>query len=609
MGIPYAKPPINELRFQSPQPIDPFFQDSIYNATSLPNSCPQPIDNFFGANFKGTQQWNANTDISEDCLYLNIWSPFPRNENEKLPVMIWIYGGSYTSGSATLKLYDGKILASRFHILVASMNYRMGSLGFLFTNDPIQNPGNAGLLDQLLAIKWLKRNIEHFGGDPERITLVGESAGASSIVYHLLSPSSAPYFNRVILQSGAAGNPWGLIERSEAIQRAFRLGQALGCDHDTYYLNETKTPLKSFEENEFLYRIDGPIKYESMQLDASRKLLKCLQSHNFENILNKEPAVTSNAMDFPFAPVIDGDFVKAHPQYLLNMGLFKKASVLLGSNLHEGTAFLVYYLDKIFTPLRENVTVSNEELIWAINRIYYKFNHIARNSVAQHYKDWDRPESLFENEGSDHNINKIDDMAGDYWFTCHVNELADQYSKGGQSVYMYQFSHRSSLNPWPKWMGVMHGDEIAYMLGEPLKIGSRYTDHEKDLSLNMMRFWTNFIKHGDPNKNGEYDWTGIRWPEYSYKSKDCLDLNIKMNRYDFNITKAPRLKHCAFQTFLSKLQKDTELLKLESSCPVSPIPKKSYAIRLNDPTNTNINTFNLITVIYIVLNHIFVHHI
>ena len=147
LGIPFAKAPIGHLRFRHPEPIDKW--TGFYNATQLPNSCYQLPDEAFG-NFRGSTMWNPNTRVSEDCLYLNVWVPKLQPKLKKAAVLAWIYGGGFWSGTTTLNVYDGKVLASENNVIVVSIAYRVGALGFLSLGSP-DAPGNAGLFDQLMG--------------------------------------------------------------------------------------------------------------------------------------------------------------------------------------------------------------------------------------------------------------------------------------------------------------------------------------------------------------------------------------------------------------------------------------------------------------------------
>uniref|UniRef100_A0A095ARK7 Carboxylic ester hydrolase n=1 Tax=Schistosoma haematobium TaxID=6185 RepID=A0A095ARK7_SCHHA len=190
-GIRYAQSPTGSLRFK--KPVEPIPEPKkIFMADKLPSTCPQPKDTMF-QNSAAARMWVPNTPMSEDCLFLNIWVPLKEsnsshsNSKEKLAVMLWIYGGSFYMGTATLSVYDARFLAARQNVIVASMNYRLGSFGFLYMNTE-EAPGNMGLWDQRLAMKWIKNHIENFGGDSHRITLFGESAGAVSVSTHVVSP-------------------------------------------------------------------------------------------------------------------------------------------------------------------------------------------------------------------------------------------------------------------------------------------------------------------------------------------------------------------------------------------------------------------------------------
>lgn len=158
LGIPYAQPPIGPLRYRHPRPIDKW--SGVLNTTERPNSCVQIIDTVFG-DFAGADMWNPNTQLSEDCLYVNVFVPHPRPKNS--PVMLWIYGGGFFQGTSTLDVYDYKSLSSEENVIVVSIQYRVASLGFLYLGTP-EAPGNAGLFDQNMALRWARDNIRHFGG-------------------------------------------------------------------------------------------------------------------------------------------------------------------------------------------------------------------------------------------------------------------------------------------------------------------------------------------------------------------------------------------------------------------------------------------------------------
>ena len=232
LGIPFAEPPVGSRRFRRPEPLRRPWT-GIRNANRLPSSCYQEPDVFFGEEFPGSTMWNPNTELSEDCLMLNVWVPDdPRSRNTrrpkndaKKPVMVWIFGGGFYSGTTTLDVYDGRILAAEYDVVVVSVGYRVGALGFFCLDHP-SAPGNMGLFDQLMGLQWVQRNIGAFGGDANNVTLFGESAGSASVSLHLLSPLSRDLFHRAILQSGSANMPWATTSMAEGKLRSEELAIA-----------------------------------------------------------------------------------------------------------------------------------------------------------------------------------------------------------------------------------------------------------------------------------------------------------------------------------------------------------------------------------------------
>ena len=203
--------------------------EDVRDTRAKPNSCWQSVDDFFGADFPGSNMWNPNTERSEDCLYLSVAVPRPRPKTP-VAVMVWIFGGGFVTGTSTLDVYDPKILVSEENIIFVALQYRVASLGFLYF-EQAGAPGNMGLFDQAMALQWIHSNIAFFGGNPNNITLFGESAGAASVSMHLLSPLSRNFFSQAIMQSGSATAPWATIDKEESVIRGLRLAQAVGCPH------------------------------------------------------------------------------------------------------------------------------------------------------------------------------------------------------------------------------------------------------------------------------------------------------------------------------------------------------------------------------------------
>ncbi|MBN1288076.1 MAG: carboxylesterase family protein, partial [Actinobacteria bacterium] len=224
-GIPYAAAPVGELRWKEPEPVEPW--DDFRVCDSFGPSCPQPKTVLFNVG-----------KTSEDCLYLNIWSP-AKNPDEKLPVMIWFHGGGFSTGSGSQSMYDGMNLARKGVVLV-TFNFRLGPLGYLChpllgMRSPHGVSGNYGMQDQIAALKWIKRNIELFGGDPACVTAFGESSGAISILNLMVSPIAAGLFQRAISQSGSFYDAYPMHRGNtlaEAEANGLRFTAKLGCGND-----------------------------------------------------------------------------------------------------------------------------------------------------------------------------------------------------------------------------------------------------------------------------------------------------------------------------------------------------------------------------------------
>ena len=459
LGIPFAKPPVKHLRFRHPQPYGKW--SGIYDATRLPRPCYQLPDLAFGKEFQGTKVWNPTTNVSEDCLYLNIWVPRTQPRLRKSAVMVWIYGGGFYTGTTTLNVYDGKVLAANNSIIVVSIAYRLGAFGFLSLNHP-SAPGNAGLFDQLMALEWIQHNIKHFGGDPENVTLFGESAGAVSVSLHLMSPLSHSKFQRVILQSGVANMPWATLTAEQAKHRSIEFA--------VQYLRCKPT-------------------FNDMEAIAS-----CLKEISPQQLAD-EQFITRGPVQYPFLPVIDGTFLLESPIDSLRKGNFKRCPILLGSNSNEGSYFLIYELTD-FLSLKK-VSMNRSEFLASTERLFYFYpqynktiSPLVLEAIRFQYTNW------MDMENTRINIMALDAAVADYYFVCPVNQFAQLYSSVGENVYMYYLTQRYSTNPWPVWMGVLHGDDIMFVFGEGFKPNSNFSEEDKNFSQLVMHYWTNFAKTG-----------------------------------------------------------------------------------------------------------------
>uniref|UniRef100_A0A8D3DI17 Carboxylic ester hydrolase n=1 Tax=Scophthalmus maximus TaxID=52904 RepID=A0A8D3DI17_SCOMX len=478
LGIPYGKPPLGKLRFRAPEPVERW--EGVRDATAFPHSCYQILDTTHPG-FHGAEMWNPNTPLSEDCLYLNVWAPhFNKTQPQPsppAPVLVWIYGGGFSSGTSSLEMYNGHFLSKSEGVVVVSMNYRLGALGFLSLPDNENIRGNAGLLDQRLALQWVANNIAAFGGDPSKVTLFGESAGSASVGFHLLSPGSHGLFQRAVMESGSPNACWATTSQTESWNRALVLATSLGCP----------------ESN-------------------SAKLEACLQQADPGKIALQQHDVltTPSLLGLPFAPVVDGDFLSDKPEVLLSTGNLPKKELLLGVNKDEGTIFIINVPGINITG---QSLITRNEFLHGVTLTMEDASDVTRETAILQYTDWTDENNRMKNR------DLLGSLVGDQLFVCPALEFAQRYSQHGGKTFLYLFDHRSSINPWPAWMGVMHGYEIEFVFGMPLNASLGYTKTEVNMTKKIMKHWANFARTGDPGIDG------VQWPAFTPQQQEYVTLN------------------------------------------------------------------------------------
>lgn len=461
LGVRYAKPPIGERRFAAPEgPPEPW--DNVRDALEYGADCYNLRDYTFPG-FYGSEMWNANTPFSEDCLNLNIFAP---HKATNATVMVWIFGGGFFSGSPSLELYNGSVLAAEGDVVVVAINYRMGPLGFLYMGD---ETANLGLLDQQVALRWIHRNVHLFGGNPHHVTIFGESAGAASVSSHLFAIDSSPLFRYAILQSGGITCPWAAKTPEQARATATKFLELIGCANGT----------------------------DSERLKCARKVKDTDIQAAYLKFVE-----TSTLMEYQFVPVTeDSTFFRGDVRRLLEAGKFKKTALIIGTNVDEGTFWLPYYLPEYFNNQSDGIIDRNQywDSVQKAFSYYYFYPPVIRKAIAYQYlwsaevesKDgdpWKPSRTLYRSA-----ISKI---VSDYFFSCQTLDLGDILMKHGSVVYTYYFKERSTANVWPQWMGVMHGYEIEYIFGVPLRKPTLYTPQEVEFTRRMMHYWVSFAKHG-----------------------------------------------------------------------------------------------------------------
>merc|ERR1719266_2884831 len=264
----------------------------------------------------------------------------------------------------------------------------------------------------------------------------------------------------------------------------------------------------------------------------------------------------SGIMECPFTPVQEGNFFPDTPATALARENFKKTKILLGTNLNEGMYFVLYYLTDIFKK-KENISISRKQFKDSVTELNPFVSPVGLHAIIYEYTWWMDPNNKSAL------IDAIDKMVGDYQFTCPVQEFAQRYAETFNDVYLYYFEHRASNNPWPSWTGVLHGDEIDYIFGTPLNDTYNFNDKEKQLSREMMTYWANFARTGNPDTFGNGSWTSTYWPLYSSYNKEYLSLNI----HNKTVGHGVRSRKCAFwHSYLPSLLKNEPAKECTVKC-------------------------------------------
>jgi para-nitrobenzyl esterase len=454
LKIPYAKPPLGDLRWKRPQAPDPWM--GVRHETALSLACAQNASS------------GSAASLNEDCLYLNVWAPEPKPT--AAPVMVWIHGGGNFAGGTDDKVpmteelwFDGRVFAERHGVVLVTINYRLGPMGFfahagLAAEGGAAGTGNQGLWDQNFALHWVQSNIAAFGGDPGNVTIFGESAGSADVCYHVASPRSQGLFHRAISQSGGCTADLGRVFTQEAANTALQtFVAALGCS-------------------------------------AEPDQLACLRQKPIADIMANamQPMPTSGmatSMPFTFPVVIDGPdgILPKSARAIFEAGEMNKVPYIMGSNTDEGSLFI----------LGAPTPANDAEYL---KQLRDRFGDGAEQIAALY------PVASF---AGDYRA-ALSRVVGDSGLICGTHDSARLAAKAGQKVFMYNFNI-----PWfvaAGALGVAHAAEISHVFGVPYMADAA----SQAVADAMNAYWARFAKTGDPNGAG----APAAWPAFAPTASD-----------------------------------------------------------------------------------------
>lgn len=472
-GIPYAAPPVGDLRWKPPMAAAAW--EGEREATQQSPACPHPppIEGFYSG---------EPVPEDEDCLYLNVWTGASQAD-ERHPVMVWIHGGGFIVGTARTPLYDGEQLA-RDGVVLVSINYRLGLLGFfahpaLSAESPHGASGNQGLHDQVAALQWVQDNIAAFGGDPENVTIFGESAGSISVCYLTATPLAAGLFHKAIAQSGGCFDRHATLAEAGAEVPGAPPGMLTGGGHDVGL---------------------GLAKALGVEGEGA-EALAALRARDGKELIN---ALAESGVTAPWRSIfVDGHMFPDQMRALFESKRANQVDAIVGSTADEGTTLYMEMPETDYEAWSEEVrgTIGEEHA----ETFLAAYGDIAKESTKTARQQ----------------------LLADRVFSWEMRTWARIADAAGTQAWLYLFNHAPPLLEYGRSLGAFHAAEIAYAFGNAggIRMDLEAWDASDDEVTRLVKgYWVNFAKTGNPNGEGLPE-----WPAYETAQDAALEISAAPN--------------------------------------------------------------------------------
>jgi carboxylesterase type B len=463
-GIPYAAPPVGDLRWRPPRPPEPW--TGVRRADRFGPLCPQ---------VPGPETAGLDLPMSEDCLHLNVWTGAETGQ-EGRPVLVWIHGGGFRVGTGANPRYDGENLA-REGIVVVTFNYRLGAFGFLATPELSEESGhhasgNYGLLDCIAVLRWVRRNIAHFGGDPDRVTIAGQSAGAGTVNFLAMSPPAAGLFHRAVAQSHARHSRDPELRYLGTSYRVLADAERAGTRYAAERGARTPGRLRSLPWQKL---VDGNASAVDSTVETGGPA--------------KPPL---------FRPVVDGWVLPHTYEETYAKGLQNQVCYLAGNNLDESGAvpestFAAYRAAgrRAWRPGAPPVHVTLDDYVTAARR---RFGAMAEEFLRLY------PAATDDEAGRAHSTSVRDNARISTWLWA-----ADWSRHAARPVYTYFWTHASPAGGQEP-RRASHSSEIDFVFGNLDPDRAEWTEEDREVARTMTGYWANYVATGDPNGPGLPHW-------------------------------------------------------------------------------------------------------